>query len=139
MIRWTNNLGLVVIDTIALRLSSPILAVGLAVHAQDRGWGLLNVIEAPGWVVVLVSIVVLDLVIYLQHVIFHAVPVLWRLHRMHHADLELDVTTGLRFHLVEILLSIGIKLVAFMALGPNCCGSANLRYPVERNFDVQPP
>jgi sterol desaturase/sphingolipid hydroxylase (fatty acid hydroxylase superfamily) len=118
VIRWTNNLGLVVIDTLVLRLSFPILAVGLAVIAQDRGWGLFNVIEAPGWVAVLVSIVVLDLAIYLQHVMFHAVPVLWRLHRMHHADLEFDVTTSLRFHPVEILLSMGIKLAVVMALGP---------------------
>lgn len=118
VIRWTNNLGLVVIDTIVLRLSFPILAVGLAVIAQDRGWGLFNVIDAPGWGAVLVSIVVLDLVIYLQHVMFHAVPALWRLHRMHHADLEFDVTTGLRFHPVEILLSMAIKLAVVMALGP---------------------
>jgi sterol desaturase/sphingolipid hydroxylase (fatty acid hydroxylase superfamily) len=118
VIRWTNNLGLVVIDTILLRLSFPILAVGLAVIAQDRGWGLFNIMEAPGWVAVVVSIVVLDLVIYLQHVMFHAVPALWRLHRMHHADLEFDVTTGLRFHPVEILLSMGIKLAVVMALGP---------------------
>lgn len=118
VIRWTNNLGLVVIDTIVLRLTFPILAVGLALIAQDRGWGLFNIIEAPAWVAVLVSIVVLDLVIYLQHVMFHAVPALWRLHRMHHADLEFDVTTGLRFHPVEILLSMGIKLAVVMALGP---------------------
>ena len=118
MIRWTNNLGLVVIDTLVLRLSFPILAVGLAVTAQDLGWGLFNIIEAPEWVAVLVSIIVLDLVIYLQHVMFHAVPALWRLHRMHHADLEFDVTTGLRFHPVEILLSMGIKLAVVVALGP---------------------
>ena len=118
MIRWTNNLGLVVIDTIVLRLSFPILAVGLALVAQDRGWGLFNIIDLPGWVAILVSIIVLDLVIYLQHVLFHAVPALWRLHRMHHADLEFDVTTGLRFHPVEILLSMGIKLAVVMALGP---------------------
>lgn len=118
VIRWTNNLGLVVIDTIVLRLSFPILAVGLAVIAQDSGWGLFNIIDAPGWVAVIVSIVVLDLVIYLQHVMFHAVPALWRLHRMHHADLEFDVTTGLRFHPVEILLSMGIKLAVVAALGP---------------------
>jgi sterol desaturase/sphingolipid hydroxylase (fatty acid hydroxylase superfamily) len=118
VIRWTNNLGLVVIDTIVLRLSFPILAVGLAVISQDSGWGLFNIIDAPGWVAVIVSIVVLDLVIYLQHVMFHAVPALWRLHRMHHADLEFDVTTGLRFHPVEILLSMGIKLAVVAALGP---------------------
>ncbi|MFT6092065.1 MAG: sterol desaturase/sphingolipid hydroxylase (fatty acid hydroxylase superfamily) [Sulfitobacter sp.] len=118
VIRWTNNLGLVVIDTIVLRLSFPILAVGLAAIAQDRGWGLFNIIDTPEWVAVLVSIIVLDLVIYLQHVMFHAVPALWRLHRMHHADLEFDVTTGLRFHPVEILLSMGIKLAVVVALGP---------------------
>ncbi len=118
VIRWTNNLGLVVVDTIVLRLSFPILAVGLSVIAQNRGWGLFNIIEVPGWIAVLVSIIVLDLVIYLQHVMFHAVPVLWRLHRMHHADLEFDVTTGLRFHPVEILLSMGVKLTVVMALGP---------------------
>jgi sterol desaturase/sphingolipid hydroxylase (fatty acid hydroxylase superfamily) len=118
VIRWTNNLGLVVIDTIALRLSFPILAVGLAALAQDRGWGLFNIIAVPGWAAILISIIVLDLVIYLQHVMFHAVPALWRLHRMHHSDLEFDVTTGLRFHPVEILLSMGIKLAVVLALGP---------------------
>jgi sterol desaturase/sphingolipid hydroxylase (fatty acid hydroxylase superfamily) len=118
VIRWTNNLGLVVIDTIALRLSFPILAVGLAALAQDRGWGLFNIIAVPGWAANLISIIVLDLVIYLQHVMFHAVPALWRLHRMHQSDLEFDVTTGLRFHPVEILLSMGIKLAVVLALGP---------------------
>ncbi len=119
LIRWTNNLALVVVDTVILRLAFPILAVGLAVMAEDRGWGLFNIIiSVPGWVAVLVSVIVLDLVIYLQHVMFHAVPALWRLHRMHHADLEFDVTTGLRFHPVEILLSMGIKLAIVVALGP---------------------
>ncbi len=118
LIRWTNNLALVVVDTILLRLSFPILAVGLAILAESRGWGLFNIIGAPGWVAILVSVIVLDLVIYLQHVMFHAVPALWRLHRMHHADLEFDVTTGLRFHPVEILLSMGLKLAVVVALGP---------------------
>ncbi len=118
VIRWSNNLALVVIDIIVLRLTFPILAVGLAIIAQERGWGLFNLIEAPAWVAVLVSIIVLDLVIYLQHVMFHAVPALWRLHRMHHADLEFDVTTGLRFHPIEIVLSMGIKLAMVLVLGP---------------------
>lgn len=118
VIRWSNNLALVVIDIIVLRLTFPILAVGLAIIAQERGWGLFNFIEAPAWVAVLVSIIVLDLVIYLQHVMFHAVPALWRLHRMHHADLEFDVTTGLRFHPIEIVLSMGIKLAMVLVLGP---------------------
>jgi len=117
-IRWTNNLALVVVSTILLRLSFPIIAVGLAVMAEDRGWGLFNNIDAPVWVAVVVSMLLLDLAIYLQHVMFHAVPGLWRLHRMHHADLEFDATTGLRFHPVEILLSMGVKLAAVAALGP---------------------
>ena len=118
VVRWTNNLALVALDTAILRLTFPILAVGLAAMAEERGWGLFNLVEAPAWLAILVSILVLDLVIYLQHVMFHAVPALWRLHRMHHADLEFDVTTGLRFHPVEILLSMGLKLAAVAALGP---------------------
>ena len=118
VIRWSNNLALVVIDTIVLRLTFPILAVGLAIMAQERGWGLFNFFDAPAWVAVFVSVIVLDLVIYLQHVMFHAVPALWRLHRMHHADLDFDVTTGLRFHPIEIVLSMGIKLAMVLVLGP---------------------
>jgi sterol desaturase/sphingolipid hydroxylase (fatty acid hydroxylase superfamily) len=118
VIRWSNNLALVVIDTLILRLTFPILAVGLATLAHDRGWGILNQFSVPGWLAILVSIMVLDLAIYLQHVLFHAVPALWRLHRMHHADQEFDVTTGLRFHPLEILLSMGIKLAVVAALGP---------------------
>ena len=118
LIRWTNNLGIVVIDTILVRLTFPVLAVGLALTAEARGWGLFNVFETPTWLGLIVSILALDLAIYLQHVMFHAVPVLWRLHRMHHSDLEFDVTTGLRFHPVEILLSMGIKLAVIAALGP---------------------
>lgn len=118
VIRWTNNLALVVVDTIILRLSFPILAVGLAIMAEERGWGLFNLLDLPAWVAVVVCIAALDLAIYLQHVMFHAVPALWRLHRMHHADLEIDVTTGLRFHPVEILLSMAIKLAVVAALGP---------------------
>lgn len=118
VIRWTNNLGLVVVDTIILRLSFPIVAVGLAVMAEDRSWGLFNNINAPFWGAVVVSMLLLDLAIYLQHVMFHAVPTLWRLHRMHHADLDFDATTGLRFHPVEILISMGLKLAVVAALGP---------------------
>jgi sterol desaturase/sphingolipid hydroxylase (fatty acid hydroxylase superfamily) len=118
VIRWTNNLALVVVDTIILRLSFPILAVGLAVMAEDRGWGLFNNIDAPFWVAVVVSMLLLDLAIYLQHVMFHAVPGLWRLHRMHHADLDFDSTTGLRFHPGEILIWMGTKLAVVAALGP---------------------
>ncbi len=118
ILRWTNNFGVVVVDTILVRLTFPIAAVGLALIAAERGWGVFNLIEAPGWMAFIVSVIVLDLVIYLQHILFHAVPALWRLHRMHHADLDFDVTTGLRFHPIEIVLSMGIKLAAVAVLGP---------------------
>ena len=118
VIRWSNNLALDVIDTAILRLSFPILAVGLAVLAEERGWGLFNIIEAPFGLAVILSMLLLDLAIYLQHVMFHAVPALWRLHRMHHADLDFDATTGLRFHPIEILISMAIKLALVAALGP---------------------
>ncbi|WP_339751490.1 sterol desaturase family protein [uncultured Marinobacter sp.] len=118
LLRWTSNLGVVVVDTILVRLTFPIVAVGLALLAEERGWGLLNIFATPAWLAFLVSLLALDLAIYLQHVMFHAVPALWRLHRMHHTDLEFDVTTGLRFHPAEILLSMGIKLAVVAALGP---------------------
>ncbi len=118
LLRWSNNLGIVVVDTILVRLTFPIVAVGMALIAEQRGWGFFNTFAPPAWFAVLASVIVLDLVIYLQHVMFHAVPALWRLHRMHHADLEFDVTTGLRFHPVEILLSMGLKLAVVAALGP---------------------
>ncbi len=118
LLRWSNNLGLVVIDTILLRLAFPVLAVGLAITAAERGWGLFNVLDVPLWLAGVLGFLALDLAIYLQHVLFHAVPGLWRLHRMHHADLEFDVSTGVRFHPVEILMSMGIKLGLVAALGP---------------------
>ncbi len=118
LLRWTNNLGLVVLDTVLVRLAFPVLAVGLAVIADENGWGILNQLQLAGWVAVVLAVLALDFAIYLQHVLFHAVPALWRLHRMHHADLEFDVTTGLRFHPVEVLMSMAIKLGVVMVLGP---------------------
>jgi sterol desaturase/sphingolipid hydroxylase (fatty acid hydroxylase superfamily) len=115
--RWPNNLGVVVVDTLFVRILFPTTAVALALLAEARGFGLFNTIAAPAWLAVVASVVVLDFAIYLQHVLFHAVPALWRLHRMHHADLEFDVTTGLRFHPIEILLSMIIKLAVVAALG----------------------
>ena len=117
LIRWSNNLGLVVVDTALLRLTFPVLAVGLASRAEAEGWGLLNLVDLPTWLAVMVTLLVLDLGLYLQHALFHAVPVLWRLHRVHHADLEFDTTTGLRFHPVEILLSMAFKLALVAVLG----------------------
>lgn len=115
--RWPGNLGIVVLDSLAVRLLFPTAAVGTALLAESRGWGLLHAIEAPAWLAVPAAVLILDLVIYLQHVLFHAVPALWRLHRMHHADLEFDTTTGLRFHPVEIVLSMLLKLAVVAALG----------------------
>jgi sterol desaturase/sphingolipid hydroxylase (fatty acid hydroxylase superfamily) len=118
LLRWSNNLGLVFLNTLLLRLIFPAAAVGMALLAQERGWGLINYYGWSGWVVVLISVAVLDFFIYLQHVMVHAVPLLWRLHRVHHADLDYDVTTGARFHPIEILLSMLIKFGVIMLLGP---------------------
>jgi sterol desaturase/sphingolipid hydroxylase (fatty acid hydroxylase superfamily) len=115
--RWPSNIGVVILDTFLVRLMFPIGAVALALLAEARGWGLFNALNIPAWAVIPIGIVLLDLAIYIQHVLFHAVPALWRLHRMHHADLEFDVTTGIRFHPIEILLSMGIKLGVVAALG----------------------
>jgi sterol desaturase/sphingolipid hydroxylase (fatty acid hydroxylase superfamily) len=115
--RWFSNLGLVALNTLAIRLVLPLGAVGMAIIAQERGWGLFNNVSLPGWLAVVLAVVALDLAIYLQHVMFHAVPALWRLHMVHHADLDFDVTTGVRFHTIEIILSMGIKLAAVILLG----------------------
>jgi sterol desaturase/sphingolipid hydroxylase (fatty acid hydroxylase superfamily) len=115
--RWPHNLALVALNTLLVRAGVPISAVGLAALAEERGWGLFNGALSLGWMTMLVSVALLDLAIYLQHVMFHAVPVLWRLHRMHHADLDFDVTTGVRFHPVEVLLSTGYKLALVGVLG----------------------
>jgi len=115
--RWPGNLGIVALDTLVVRLAMPATAVGMATLAEAHGWGLLRVLAVPSGLAIVVAVVMLDLAIYLQHVLFHAVPILWRLHRMHHADLELDVTTGLRFHPIEILLSMAIKIGVVAILG----------------------
>jgi sterol desaturase/sphingolipid hydroxylase (fatty acid hydroxylase superfamily) len=115
--RWFSNLGLVGIDTLAARFLAPLGAVGVALLAEERGWGLFHNVAVPDWLAVALSVVALDLAIYLQHVMFHAVPLLWRLHMVHHADLDFDATTGVRFHTFEILLSLGIKAAAVVLLG----------------------
>jgi len=115
--RWPSNIGIVVLDTALLRIVFPTTAVGVALIAEARGWGLFNVAAVPAWIAAVAAFVLLDLAIYLQHVLFHAVPALWRLHRMHHADLAFDVTTGLRFHPIEIVLSMLIKCTIVAALG----------------------
>lgn len=115
---WANNLGLTVLNTAILRLVFPILAVGMATVAEQRGWGLLNMIELPLWLVVIIAVTLQDLVIYGQHVLVHHVPLFWRLHKVHHADRDYDVTTGARFHPLEIILSMTIKLATVFLLGP---------------------
>ncbi|HEY8503489.1 MAG TPA: sterol desaturase family protein [Gemmataceae bacterium] len=121
-LRWFSNLGLVALGTLAVRLLIPLGAVGVALLARERGWGLFNSAGVPGWLAVVLSVVALDLVVYLQHVLFHAVPALWRLHMVHHADLDFDTTTGVRFHPVEVLLSMGIKMSAVVLLGAPALG-----------------
>jgi len=116
--RWINNIGLVALNSLVLRLLFPAAAVGMAAFATEHGWGLFNVLVLPGWLSVVLSVVLLDLVIYLQHVMVHAVPALWRLHRVHHADPDIDLTTGARFHPLEIILSMLIKFATIAALGP---------------------
>jgi len=116
-LRWFANLSLVAIDTATVRLLLPLLPVGMAVAARERGWGLLNIVAVPAPVGIALAVVMLDFVIYLQHRMFHGVPLLWRLHRMHHTDLDIDVTTGNRFHPLEIIISMGIKVAAVALLG----------------------
>jgi len=116
-VRWTANLGLVMFNTVLVRLLFPFAAVAFATLAAQRGWGLLNNLDLPPWLALLLAVVALDFAIWLQHVMFHAVPALWRLHRVHHADPDFDVTTGTRFHPIEILLSMLIKFSVIAVLG----------------------
>ena len=117
-VRWLNNITLVVLNTIVVRIVFPTAAVGVAAYTAEQQWGLFNQFDIPAWMAIVVSVVLLDGVIYLQHVMFHAVPVFWRLHRVHHADMDFDITTGSRFHTIEILLSMLIKFAAIILLGP---------------------
>jgi sterol desaturase/sphingolipid hydroxylase (fatty acid hydroxylase superfamily) len=116
-LRWFSNLGLVVVNTLAIRFLVPLGAIGAALAAEEHGWGLFNNVVLPEWLAVALAVLALDFAIYLQHVVFHAVPLLWRLHMVHHADLDFDVTTGVRFHTIEILLSVAIKMGVVVSLG----------------------
>jgi sterol desaturase/sphingolipid hydroxylase (fatty acid hydroxylase superfamily) len=116
--RWFANLVIIGLNPLSVRLVFPILPVAMAFLATDRQWGLLNNVDLPYWLEVTAGVIALDLSIYLQHVLHHAVPALWRLHMVHHADLDYDLTTGLRFHPMEIVVSMGIKLLTVTALGP---------------------
>ena len=115
--RWTANLGIVLLNTVIVRVAFPVAAVGMAALSVDKSWGLLNNFDVPFWLAVPLAVVAMDFVIWLQHVMVHAVPALWRLHRVHHADLDYDLTTGARFHPIEIVLSMGIKFATITLLG----------------------
>lgn len=117
--RWAHNLGLSVLNAALLRLLFPVAAVGLAGIAAERGWGVLNLWAGPAWLELLLAVLALDYFIWAQHLVFHHMPALWRLHRVHHADPDYDFTTGVRFHPVEIVLSMAIKLAAILVLGPS--------------------
>lgn len=116
-LRWPSNMGVVILDTVLVRLIALTTVVALALVCEAQGWGLFQILRWSPWATIPLAVLVMDLAIYLQHIMFHAVPALWRLHRMHHADQEIDVTTGVRFHPIEILLSLGIKFGVVAALG----------------------
>jgi sterol desaturase/sphingolipid hydroxylase (fatty acid hydroxylase superfamily) len=115
--RWPHNLGLLGVDALVLRFLAPGAAIAVAVAGEAHGWGLVNALALPAWAAIPLGVVLLDLAVYFQHVTFHAVPALWRLHRVHHTDLDFDVTTGTRFHPIEILISTLIKMAAVAAIG----------------------
>jgi sterol desaturase/sphingolipid hydroxylase (fatty acid hydroxylase superfamily) len=115
--RWFSNLGLVLIDSIAVRLVFPTALAGVALLAQQRGWGVFNLFELFSLLKIIFSVLILDLAIYLQHVMFHSAPLFWRLHMVHHSDMDIDVTTGVRFHPIEIILSMGIKMIVVILIG----------------------
>lgn len=115
--RWPGNLGIGLVGAAAVRFCVPLAAVGVAVLAAEKGWGLFQVLHLPALLAIPLSLLVLDLAIYAQHRLFHAVPLLWRVHRMHHSDLDLDATSALRFHPIELILSMLIKMAAVLALG----------------------
>ncbi|MFO8155530.1 MAG: sterol desaturase family protein [Thiohalospira sp.] len=117
-IRWGSNLGIVALNTVAVRLVFPVVAVAFAALAAEQGWGILNIVDMHPVLALIIALVVLDFAIWLQHVMVHAIPVLWRIHRMHHADLDYDLTTGNRFHPLEIILSMGLKFLVILMLGP---------------------
>lgn len=117
--RWFANLCFIIINTLLVRLIFAVMPVSIAILARARGWGLLNMFEIPSWLGIIIGVIILDLVLYLQHVMFHMLPSLWRLHLVHHTDMDIDVTTGLRFHPLEIVISMMIKIAAVTVIGPN--------------------
>lgn len=115
--RWLNNFGLIIVDTVVVKLLLPAGAFGVALWAESKGLGLLNNINISPIMATVATVIILDMIIYWQHRLFHVVPLFWRLHQVHHADKDIDVSTGLRFHPIEILISMLIKFAAVIALG----------------------
>ncbi|CFX20433.1 Sterol desaturase-like protein [Candidatus Filomicrobium marinum] len=119
--RWLTNISIVALGSLVVRamgaLAVPLVAVAAAIFAASHGWGILNMVALPGWLEIVIALLVLDLAIWFQHLMSHKIPVFWRLHRMHHADRDIDVTTALRFHPIEIGLSMLWKIVCVLALG----------------------
>ncbi len=120
--RWLTNIAIIALGTVLVRLIFPIAAVGTALIAAEKGWGLFNGLDWPVWAEIVLTVVLLDFAIYIQHVLFHAIPALWKLHMVHHADLDYDVTTGARFHPIEILLSVAIKMAVVLLIGAPAAG-----------------
>jgi sterol desaturase/sphingolipid hydroxylase (fatty acid hydroxylase superfamily) len=115
--RWQANIGIIIADSLVIRLLFPVVPMSLAATAQSRGWGLFNLLGVTGWLELTAGLIILDLIIYLQHRLFHRIPLLWRMHRMHHTDLDLDVSSGTRFHPLEIIISLLIKMTAVLLFG----------------------
>ncbi|BDQ32888.1 sterol desaturase family protein [Pseudodesulfovibrio portus] len=120
--RWLSNLSVLALSTLLIRLLVPFIPTGVALYAAENGIGLLNAVALPHWAAIVISVLLLDMVIYWQHVAFHRIPVLWRIHRMHHADTDIDASTGIRFHPIEFILSMGLKLSVILVLGPPVIG-----------------
>lgn len=116
--RWTTNLAMILVDSVALRVALPVVAIGAAALAIERGWGFFQWVAWPAWLEITLSIIVLDMLIYWQHVATHRIPLLWRLHKVHHSDRDIDVTTGVRFHPIEIVLSMLYKMLCVVLIGP---------------------
>ena len=123
--RWMTNWAIIILDTLTLRLMAialPLLAVGAALDAQAHGWGVMNALGLPLWLAAILTILIFDLAIWAQHLITHKIPILWKFHRVHHADRDIDVTTAIRFHPVEIALSMLLKIGLVYLLGPPALG-----------------
>src|SRR6185436_1077019 len=117
-VRWANNLGLAAVNIFVVRVLFPSAVISMAILANERGAGLFNAFPVPYPLAMILSLLALDLMMYLMHLMFHAVPALWRVHRVHHADVDFDVTTSVRFHPVQVVLMIPIKFAVVFVLGP---------------------